>query len=416
MKARREALRTVVEKSLLESGHPAKLSLFLRLTGEVGRLDILVEMGTDEFFHEMGVWPEVEAFLVQGAQDDAIPPDQKMKALDALAFADIKAGSDRAACWLDRMDALITAHDLGAEEQLRVGMKRMNFLASNGDRRGTMRVLSKLTPIVEVLPQSYQRVFRYNVACAELALNDPEAASKRVQPIVREYYELISLTSAKVMGNNAPELAQMIKKGTDVDDIKHLADSLDVLAKASDAMGELLPFARIHALKFYELARAPESLFRVGQDLVDQFIVMRDFNGALQIMETIILPQLREWKPADYMITVRSQYAVVLAYCTRFSDAEAEMARLEPYKAGLPALVQNELESQRQLIAQLREYGPPPQQVPPPGSRDIIASHLVEVAPPASTWARSGKRKTGRNELCPCGSEKKFKHCHGRGY
>ena len=24
-----------------------------------------------------------------------------------------------------------------------------------------------------------------------------------------------------------------------------------------------------------------------------------------------------------------------------------------------------------------------------------------------------GERKVGRNELCPCGSGKKFKHCHG---
>ena len=45
-------------------------------------------MGTDELFHEMGVWPEVEAFLIHGAQDEAVPPDQQIKALDALAFAD----------------------------------------------------------------------------------------------------------------------------------------------------------------------------------------------------------------------------------------------------------------------------------------------------------------------------------------
>jgi hypothetical protein len=68
----------------------------------------------------------------------------------------------------------------------------------------------------------------------------------------------------------------------------------------------------IHALKFYDLARAPDSLFRVGQDLVDQFISKRDFDGALNMMETIVLPQLRQWKLADHMITVRSQYAVVL--------------------------------------------------------------------------------------------------------
>jgi preprotein translocase subunit SecA len=25
-----------------------------------------------------------------------------------------------------------------------------------------------------------------------------------------------------------------------------------------------------------------------------------------------------------------------------------------------------------------------------------------------------GERKVGRNEACPCGSGKKYKHCHGR--
>ena len=44
-------------------------------------------------------------------------------------------------------------------------------------------------------------------------------------------------------------------------------------------------------------------------------------------------------------------------------------------------------------------------------------------AQPASTVARKPERnptdpstwgKVGRNEACPCGSGKKFKHCHGR--
>ena len=95
LKAQQEALRTAVENSLRESWNPAKFSLFLRLTGEVGRLGFLVEMGTGELFHEMGVWPEIEAFLVKGAQDEAVTPDQQIMALDALAFADIRANSDR---------------------------------------------------------------------------------------------------------------------------------------------------------------------------------------------------------------------------------------------------------------------------------------------------------------------------------
>ncbi|MNJ65882.1 preprotein translocase subunit SecA [compost metagenome] len=36
--------------------------------------------------------------------------------------------------------------------------------------------------------------------------------------------------------------------------------------------------------------------------------------------------------------------------------------------------------------------------------------HVAEIAPmPVRT-----EPKIGRNELCPCGSGKKYKHCHGQ--
>lgn len=414
VKARQEALIDIVQKSLIESWHPAKLSLFLRLAGELGRLDVLVELGTEELFHEMGVWSEIEVYLERGAQDESVPPEQRIKALDGLAFADMKAGSDRAVFWLDQMDSLVTAHDLGAEERLRVGMKRMNLLAGKRDRRGAMRLVKSLMPVVEALSPGHQRVFRYNVACAELALGDADAAAKRIQPLISDYYELIGLTPKMVMGRNAPDLLPLLRKGTEVDDVKHLADALDVLAKALDAQDQFSPICRVHALKFYDLARAPDSLFRVGQDLVDQFIQQRDFDGALNMMETIVLPQLRQWKLADYLISVRSQYAVVLAYCERYSEAEAEMTRLEPYEASLHPLAQRELENQRELIARLRALGPPPKWVPPPGLYERLAYHFGSTESVPETPAPPSKRKIGRNEHCPCGSGKKFKRCHGR--
>lgn len=414
VRARQEALRVVVQASLMESWHPAKLSLFLRLTGDVGRFDVLVELATEELFHEMGVWPEVEPYLEDAARDEAVPPEQRIKALDALAFADLKSGSGRAAARLDRMDALVVAHDLGVEEQLRVGMKRMNLRAGEGDRGGTMRLVADLAPVVRDISRTHERVFEYNVACAELILGDAAAAEERVQPLIAEYYELIGLTPEMVMGNNAPDLEPMLRKGTDVDDVKHLADSLDVLAKARDAQGLPAPFVRIHALKFYDLARAPDSLFRVGQDLVDQFVRMSDFHGALGILETIILPQLQQWKLADYLISVRSQYAVVLAYCARHSAAAAELERLEPYRAGLPLEAQREFESQRELIEELREFGPPPERPP---RRDLVesrASHRRNALSTSYSLPLTAREKIGRNERCPCGSGKKYKLCHGR--
>jgi preprotein translocase subunit SecA len=47
---------------------------------------------------------------------------------------------------------------------------------------------------------------------------------------------------------------------------------------------------------------------------------------------------------------------------------------------------------------------------PPPAAPglDTAAGAMVGAAP----FVR-GDRKVGRNEPCPCGSGKKFKHCHG---
>ena len=54
--------------------------------------------------------------------------------------------------------------------------------------------------------------------------------------------------------------------------------------------------------------------------------------------------------------------------------------------------------------------------VPPPASRPPAAQAprgpAVPVADPVSTFVRV-ERKIGRNEPCPCGSGKKYKHCHG---
>jgi preprotein translocase subunit SecA len=36
-----------------------------------------------------------------------------------------------------------------------------------------------------------------------------------------------------------------------------------------------------------------------------------------------------------------------------------------------------------------------------------------ETLAPAAPVVRDG-RKVGRNEPCPCGSGKKYKHCHGQ--
>lgn len=163
-------------------------------------------------------------------------------------------------------------------------------------------------------------------------------------------------------------------------------------------------------MKFYELAHAPQSVISVGQNLVDDFCVHNDFEGARDVIEKTLLPTVQALNLVSWVVPVRSQYAVVLAYAGQFDAADNEIRRLAPYEAGLSPAGKGELQAQRRLIASLRRSGPPPQRkvVIPPPVKELIAARNGQAAPPQS-WT-----KIGRNERCPCQSGRKYKYCHGR--
>jgi hypothetical protein len=203
---------------------------------------------------------------------------------------------------------------------------------------------------------------------------------------------VLGITFADVMMKNPDKIFRRLKKGEDhTDNLKHLADCLDLHAQALNRTGNHAAFSRIHAVKFYAMANALDSVIRVGQDLADEHVGRHDYIGARDILERNVLPNVIEHKMVNRIVPVRSQYAVILAYCGEHDAAAAEMARLAPYEAGLSPAGKSELRAQRALVARLRVTPPPPQWVFP-----------------------QPFRKIGRNERCYCGSGKKFKHCHGK--
>ncbi|AOO85147.1 SEC-C metal-binding domain-containing protein [Bosea vaviloviae] len=420
----RRSLRDVLTKSLVARWDHRKLALHLRNLAATGDIKTLVQVGTEELFHELGLWAEIKPHL-EAAASEATDPEDRFWALDGIVFNDMRVGEDGGTLGnIERMKRLVSEHGLGVRERMAVGMKEMNVLAREGDADGMSRVMASVAAELNPEP-SYQRIFRYNAAVALFHVGEAEVAASRSLEIANEYYTLLGLTPKMVMGRNAPELRPLLKYTDSLpDDLKHLADCLDLHAKATDAAGGRAPFARIHALKFYDLARSPESLMRVGQDLADEFIRHNDYTGARQILENSLLPLLHNLRLAAYIIPVRSQHAVILAYCGDFGAAETEMERLAPYEPGLTDQGLQELRGQRRLIADLRQHGAPPQFVPPPGApttveqmRKMLASGQTPTAtesgfPPPWRHVRN-LRKVGRNDRCPCGSGKKYKKCHG---
>lgn len=157
------------------------------------------------------------------------------------------------------------------------------------------------------------------------------------------------------------------------------------LAIINSRRGKLDPFLRIHAMKFYNLAMAPKSMVRAGQDLADDFVEYKDFGSAKEVMEQHVIPVVNETGLIHRLVQVRSQYAVILALAGQHRQARAEIQRLTPYLNDLT-------DEQCYEVA---------------GQADYI-EHLGQQANRASMVNIFGK--VGRNETCRVGQVKSTKN------
>jgi preprotein translocase subunit SecA len=85
-------------------------------------------------------------------------------------------------------------------------------------------------------------------------------------------------------------------------------------------------------------------------------------------------------------------------------DVTQKLARLRPMSAEEQEALMREVEAQRDRIMKTVK-DPEPEE----GEAAATAAAPGFVEDDPTTWGNPG-----RNQLCPCGSGKKFKHCHGR--
>ncbi|HZF84901.1 MAG TPA: SEC-C metal-binding domain-containing protein, partial [Burkholderiaceae bacterium] len=396
----RVALKDLMVEALERERNTARFSLYTRLLLAIGDVKTLVDLIGEEMFHEMGVavevWHGLEALVAKDGSD----PKQRYWALDGLVFSDMKLGQmDRLAPRLAAMEQLIDSGVLGEDEVLSFLMKRMLHFSNQGDEEGVRRAILDLDSRLPDRPV-HRRIFLYNAAAALFHLGHYESAMETVEQVIDETFAVLGIRPEQVFWAKNDALWALIKKpGLDHADIKRLADALELKAMAADKLHVIAPFVRIHAMKFYNMAGAVDSLIRVGQDLADEFVARNDFVGAREVLEQYVMPVVVGNQLLNRHLDVRAQYAVVLAYCGLYSEAEREMGRLQAYEAGLTPQARVTLTNQRQLIEQIKA--------------DPLPQWRTEMRPPAIRHSRSISAgvKIGRNEPCPCGSGKKFKKC-----
>lgn len=381
-------LKELLVVSLQNNRDTSRFALLTQIYIKLNDVMTLIALSGEELFYEMGINVDILASLESASTSASLEPVHKFWALDGLAFSEIREGrTEKLVQRFEAMETLLSEHEFGYLEEVAYAMKKVLFSAENGDTREVKRLVEQIS--TKLPDAEHERIFDYNHAIALWKLKKYSESETLCWKVIEGYYDLFGIRPEDVMGKNPDELWTIINQPENVQEhLKHLADALEMYAKNRDARGKLTPLARIHSIKFYNMACAPESMVRVGQDLADDFVAMKDYEGAKEAMEQYVLPVVNKAGLIGKLVQARSQYAVILALTGQHGSAEDEMRRLEPYFEGLTGYQRQEFENQSNCIVDLSNE----------------ASRLT---------AKQMFGKVGRNEGCPCGSGLKYKKCHG---
>lgn len=239
------------------------------------------------------------------------------------------------------------------------------------------------------------RIFRYNYSLSLYLAGFYKQAQDEAFKLAMEYYDVLGLHFSEIFAKNVPDIAPLLEhRNVDLEDLKRTGDTLKLLASCLIKQGRKPGLSHIHAVKFYHLASAFSSLVKVGQDVADEYLgILRDPGLARSFIEGTLLPVIEGFQLMEYVVPVRAQYAVVLAYCGDSTAALGEIERISAFYSGLPVERRVEFDAQRALITE-------------------IVEGRKQLAPPIELGAIEVVQK---DASCPCGSGKRYGNCHGRG-
>ena len=389
--AAKQRLATIVEKGI-GPGQVARLMVYCRLLPQIGRIEVLADIASSlsEHIHEHGRSSDLELVLEDVLASSEVTPLDKFMVADTLALWEFHQPEKTGFIRLVRvMEEFAKEHNLGGDTPSRLAMKQMIMAALNHETAGIRLYSSRSLELAD--SPMLRRIALYTTATAWYMADEPEETLEITKRLIVEYYDVLHLTDKEVIAVSPKALSDQLSPDLDtMDELKRLADTLDLQARALNEMGFRSGLCRLHAMKFYQIAHMPVSLMKVGQDVVDECIgMLADPWEARRVIETLLLPIVQEYRLLDFVVPVRAQYAVILAYCGEIEPARRLIRELDAFV--ISDFRRRELEAQTRLIEKIAI------------ERPFIGRSTIEASIP----------KVGRNERCPCGSGKKYKKCHG---
>lgn len=388
-----------------EGGGPDRFRLLCRLLLDTHRIEQLIDAVTSvaELVVEYDLTAEITALVARAAEDPELSDENRFWAEDTLTFWAMERKSrEDAERHLRRMRDRFERFEASRRARVALIIKELLFAGLEGDERTLHTAFARA--LAAAPDDLCRRIVRYNYACGLLKCDQPKKAAEIATELISEYYGVLGITPNDVFLKKLHETAARIREIEDKDDeIKRLADSLDLQSSALREIGISQPFAKLHAHKFYLLSSCFTSAVRVGQDFVDECLSDRaDADAACDFIENFLLPVVREQKMIGALVPVSCHYAVVLAYCGRIREARHTLDEMRPYI--VPDTLQAvEYDTQSNLVELIGK-----------GLRTLERQPQISLFRPEPPAPQRPSKKVGRNDPCPCGSQLKFKKCHGR--
>ena len=348
-------------KMLAQKASIEDLLLYIRLLPVVGKVKDLIGIATsdDEFFIEIGVKRDAEVALGKCVDDDGIEIEERAMALDTLAFWSLHDDNlQQAEAYIDELARLVQSPKSDPERFARLVGKRLLLAGKQKHWRIAMRAANSVLKNNE-LDEQWHNITVYNLAVCALSCRQLHRAEPLAQDATQRYLRAAKLDLMRdLFAENPPEIAQRIKRtGVEIHVVKKLADALYLLDMVSEMRGKVRGgLLKIQAHKLYLVAEAYASAVRTGQDVVDSMIAVGDISSARALLEGSLLRVADFHSATETQLSLRSQHAVVLAYCGEIESAKEHIRAVwESYGSALQPDKQSEVMNQIELINQIAE-------------------------------------------------------------
>ena len=202
VEAAREALVSLLERSIPSIYDIGRFALFARLLAQVGRVDTLITLATYEQFHQVGDPSELRGALESAADDASLDLDDRFWALDALAFWESQRGEGDIGALVRRMSELAAGAELGTVEEAALHMKRMAVAGAEGDLSALEAEREQAAQLVSGDSRK-SRILAYNYALALYHMEKYAKSWANANRTLKAYFAEMNFGDVGVFGMSA---------------------------------------------------------------------------------------------------------------------------------------------------------------------------------------------------------------------